>query len=110
MKPQMVDPTSVAPNTPLRLDIAAKLAFPDGSMTASGLRREIAKGRLTVETIAGKQYTTLANVEEMRGLCRTQPNPPASGSERSEKRSSGTSSTTDAKSQLAAALTDAAPS
>ena len=104
MKPQMVDPTSVAPNTPLRLDIAAKLAFPDGSMTASGLRREIAKGRLTVETIAGKQYTTLANVEEMRGLCRTKPNPPDSGSETSGERSSGTSLMTDAKSQLAAAL------
>lgn len=29
-------------NTPLRLTIAAALAYPDGSMTASGLRREAA--------------------------------------------------------------------
>jgi hypothetical protein len=29
----------VKPNTPLRLSVAAALAFPDGSMTASGLRR-----------------------------------------------------------------------
>jgi hypothetical protein len=28
----------IAPGTPLRLSVAAALAFPDGSMTASGLR------------------------------------------------------------------------
>ena len=31
------------PATPLRLSVAAALAFPDGSMTASGLRREDAE-------------------------------------------------------------------
>ena len=36
---------------PLRLAVAAALAFPDGSMTASGLRREAARGRLVVERI-----------------------------------------------------------
>lgn len=30
--------SEVKPNTPLRLSVAAALAFPDGSMTASGLR------------------------------------------------------------------------
>jgi hypothetical protein len=30
----------VGPATPLRLNVAAALAFPDGSMTASGLRRD----------------------------------------------------------------------
>ena len=35
----------VEPTTPLRLAVAAALAFPDGSMTASGLRRECARGR-----------------------------------------------------------------
>jgi hypothetical protein len=39
------------------------LAFPDGSMSASGLRREAARGRLVIERIAGKDYTTLANIE-----------------------------------------------
>src|ERR1700722_9412836 len=62
---EKVDATS-----PLRLKVAARLAFPDGSMTVSGLRREIAKGRLAYEMIAGKQYTTLADIVRMRELCR----------------------------------------
>jgi len=33
-------PDQVTPETPLRLEIAAALAFPDGSMTAAGLRRD----------------------------------------------------------------------
>jgi hypothetical protein len=57
------DPAQVKPDTPLRLDVAAALAFPDGSMKASGLRKEAGRGRLVVERIAGKDYTTLANVE-----------------------------------------------
>lgn len=44
----------IGPDTPLRLAVAASLAFPDGSMTASSLRREGARGRLVVERIAGK--------------------------------------------------------
>jgi transposase len=47
-----------------------KLAFPDGSMTVSGLRREAARGRLRIERIAGKDFTTLQNIDEMRKLCR----------------------------------------
>ena len=57
---------------PLRLAVAAALAFPDGSMTASGLRREASRGRLAIERIAGKDYTTLRNIEEMRALCRVE--------------------------------------
>src|SRR3954454_13392634 len=60
----------VGANTPLRLSIAAKLAFPDGSMTVSGLRREAARGRLRIERIAGKDFTTLNNIDVMRELCR----------------------------------------
>src|SRR5215207_5065660 len=41
-------------------------------MTASGLRREGARGRLVIERIAGKDYTTLTNIERMRELCRVQ--------------------------------------
>src|SRR3979409_1533998 len=62
----------IKPDTPLRLTLAAALAFPDGSMTASGLRRENARGRLVIERIAGKDYTTLANIEQMRQLCRVE--------------------------------------
>ena len=61
---------SLEPNTPIRLSVAAALAFPDGSMTTSGLRKELARGRLIVERIAGEDYTTLANIDLMRELCR----------------------------------------
>jgi hypothetical protein len=61
---------NVTPNTPLRLEAAARLAFPDGSMKLAGLRREIARGRLAYEVIANKHYTTLADIEDMRKLCR----------------------------------------
>src|SRR5260370_26716398 len=63
-------PEQVTPDTPLRLEIAATIAFPDGSMTASGLRREAQRGRLVIERIAGKDYTTLAHINRMRELCR----------------------------------------
>jgi hypothetical protein len=61
------------PDTPLRLSIAAELAFPGGGMTASGLRREAARGRLVVERVAGKDYTTLTAIANMRLLCRVEP-------------------------------------
>src|SRR5947209_6379821 len=68
-------------DTPLRLSIAATVAFPDGSMTASSLRRESTRGRLVIERIAGKDYTTLGNIERMRELCRVQAKAPDCTSE-----------------------------
>src|SRR6266481_6653241 len=62
----------IHPDAPLRLSVAAAVAFPDGSMTASGLRREGARGRLIIERIAGKDYTTLANIQRMRESCRVE--------------------------------------
>ena len=59
----------ITPDTPLRLADAVKIAFPMGGMTVSGLRKEIRRKRLTVEVMAGKQFTTLAAIEEMRRLC-----------------------------------------
>ena len=53
-------------DAPLRLEIAARRAFPDGSMTASGLRKEAGRGRLAIERVAGKDYTTLSAIAEMR--------------------------------------------
>src|SRR6478609_8294988 len=67
-------PEGVGLHDPLRLAVAAAVAFPDGSMTASGLRREAARGRLVIERIAGKDFTTLANIERRRELCRVQSN------------------------------------
>lgn len=61
---------NVAPDAPLRLSTAARLAFPDGSMTASGLRREGKRGRLEIVRVAGKQYTSLEAIKRMIELCR----------------------------------------
>jgi hypothetical protein len=36
-------PEKITPDTPLRLGIAAGIAFPDGSMAAAGGRRELNK-------------------------------------------------------------------
>jgi hypothetical protein len=69
---------SITSDTPLRLSVAAALAYPDGSMTASGLRREAKRGRLAIERTAGKDYTTLANIQRMRELCRVQARAPDS--------------------------------
>ncbi|WP_247773151.1 excisionase [Bradyrhizobium sp. 192] len=66
----------VSADDPLRLAVAAKIAFPDGSMTASGLRREAARGRLNIERIAGKDFTTLDDIKRMRELCRVQAKEP----------------------------------
>src|SRR5450759_956226 len=63
---------SITADTPLRLSVAAALAYPDGSMTANGLRREANRGRLAIERTAGKDYTTLANINRMRELCRVE--------------------------------------
>jgi hypothetical protein len=71
---------AIKPDTPLRLSVAAVFAFPDGTMTASGLRKEAARGRLVIERIAGKDYTTLANIERMRELCRVEVKAPDCGS------------------------------
>jgi hypothetical protein len=73
-------PDWVTPSTPLRLAKAAELAFPDGSMTKHGLRKEALKGNLIIERIAGKDYTTLAYIQEMRDRCRVAAQQKARGS------------------------------
>ena len=68
--PDPLDRKDFDRNAPLRLHVAARLAFPDGTITASDLKREAARGRLTIEKISDKEYTTLECVDRMRGLCR----------------------------------------
>jgi hypothetical protein len=70
---------AIGHDTPLRLDVAAKIAFPRGGMTAAGLRRESQRGRLVIERVAGKDYTTLNHIAEMRKLCQLQPSRPDCG-------------------------------
>jgi hypothetical protein len=68
----------VSETAPLRLEKAVAIAFPHGGITVSGLRREIDRGRLTCEKIAGKQFVTLQAINEMRAKCRVEPKGPAS--------------------------------
>src|SRR5262249_37687351 len=112
-KPTLPPRDHIADDTPLRLDVAAALAYPDGSMTASGLRKEAGRGRLEIERTAGKDYTTLAAIAEMRKLCRLNPKDRASGSAKPVAartgeqpiRASGLSSTENVRRAQAAALT-----
>ena len=61
---------TVNPDALLRLEDAVKEAFPLGGMTVKGLRRERDAGRLVTEKIAGKEFTSLRSIEEMRRQCR----------------------------------------
>ncbi|MFZ0104885.1 MAG: hypothetical protein WAL49_21620, partial [Pseudolabrys sp.] len=67
--PFMPDPSRIGDETLLRLGVAAALEFPDGSMSASGLRREASHGHLKIWRIAGKDYTTRTALKEMRDKC-----------------------------------------
>jgi hypothetical protein len=64
----------------LRLETAAGLAFPDGSMSAHGLRKEHRRGRLDIWRVAGKDYTTLDAIARMRKQCLLPVKAPACGS------------------------------
>jgi hypothetical protein len=90
-KPPIAEPPldRIGPDTPLRLGTAAKLAFPDGGLTAAGLRSEAQKGHLVIETIANKQFTTLNYIEEMRRQCRDNQKGQGSGLNLSAKKTAG---------------------
>ena len=46
---------TIAVDTLLRQSVAAAVAFPSGSITASGLRREAARGRLVIGLLEGRR-------------------------------------------------------
>ena len=78
-KPTLTSLENIGPDTPLRLAVAAAIAFPDQTISESSLRREAKRGRLAIEIIAGKAFTTLREIERMRGRCRVEvgfPPPP----------------------------------
>ena len=74
---------NIHPDDPLRLKDAIKHGFRHGGMTVSGLKREAAKGRLVIERIANKDFTTLRSIQEMRDQCRVRVEARTSGGERS---------------------------
>ena len=84
-----VNPTDINPDTPLRLGVAAKLAFPDGSISVNSLRREIAAGRLEAMKIAGKHFVTLDGIRELGKLCRVVPKAHTSSSKPQSMTSGG---------------------
>jgi hypothetical protein len=72
-------------------------------MTASGLRREAGRGRLTIERIAGKDYVTLAEIDAMRQRCRREATAPAVASRGTMESPSGVSEAERIELALAAA-------
>lgn len=92
-------------HTPLSLPKAARIAFPDGSISASVLRSMADRGLLAIEKLGRTRLTTLADINDMRALCRHPANPLGSSSVAAQVvRPSTSSSTTDLKSARAAAL------
>jgi hypothetical protein len=57
----------------LRLDVAAALAFPDGTVSALTLRREVERGRLRASRIGGRLYTTLSAIRDAFAVAKIQP-------------------------------------
>ncbi len=72
------------PDSPMRLDEAARIAFPLGNMTKSGVRREIERGNLDASRIAGRYFVTLLAIREMMDRCRVQKHHPDCGSDRQQ--------------------------
>jgi len=95
----------VKPDDFLPLDEAARLGFPhDPRVKGSSLRREHKKGRLAIYRVAGKDCTTLADVERMKELCRIQEKAPAStSSELGETRAADSSNAACGASEMDAA-------
>jgi hypothetical protein len=102
------DVSLIGPDTPLRLEDAVRIAFPAGGMTLSGLRKEVARGTLQVELIAGKHFTTLDDIKRMRELCRNRAKVPAYSNENEKVRQaatpSGSSKTAESESRQASLL------
>jgi hypothetical protein len=69
-KPRLPIPDNIERDKPMPLDLAARAAFPDGSMTVSGLRNEIRKGNLQASKVAGRIWTTINDIERMMQQCR----------------------------------------
>ncbi|MDV2987652.1 UNVERIFIED_CONTAM: hypothetical protein Q9R58_25425 [Methylobacteriaceae bacterium AG10] len=59
------DRSEITADTPLSLDVAARIAFPDGSMSGRALRNAATRGDLGHAKLGGRVYTTLADIESM---------------------------------------------
>ena len=68
-----VKAADVSPDTPLRLEVAAKAAFPDGSISINSLRGENRRRAAGGNEDRGKCFVTLRAVKEMGERCRVTP-------------------------------------
>lgn len=57
----------------LCLDEVARIAFPDGTVSARTLRAEAARGKLAIFKIGKIYYTTLAEIDRMVEQCHVLP-------------------------------------
>ena len=102
---------TIDPNQPLRLETAARLKFPDGSVSVAALRKLIKSDRLVAWRVAGKDLTSIHELDRMLERCRVTKNLPDFGTEslarqrmaEAPKTGPGSSSTVDVKSAQAAA-------
>ncbi len=99
-----IAPDDIARNSPLRLAEAARIAFPGGTMTEDGLRKEAKRGTLAIFRVAGKDFTTLADIERMIEACRVPQKASGSTSKARETKPYGSSGTEKSVSPQAAAL------
>ena len=74
-----VDLSRITKTTPVGLTLAAELAFPDGSVTAATLTREIAVGRLTAWRVGNKLLTSQTEVTKWLDQCRVDASQERSG-------------------------------
>ena len=65
-QPLLPDRSEITDDTPLRLDTAARMAFPDGAVSKGALRSAAARRDLEHERLAGRIITTLRWVREWR--------------------------------------------
>jgi len=94
------DRSEITDDTPLRLDTAARLAFPDGVVSGNALRNAASRGDLEHERLAGRVITTLRWVREWRERNRHSARPRVQPDISEERRSAALASAMQAVKEL----------
>ncbi|HKH29064.1 MAG TPA: hypothetical protein VKA61_12130 [Sphingomicrobium sp.] len=101
-QPTLPDRDLIQADTPLRLDVAAAIAFPGGGVAAGTLRGAIRSGDLDAELVGNRYFVTLADVDRWRSKCRDRAKERVSGT--TQQTGAGTSETDDSSAALAALM------
>ena len=95
----------ISVNDRLSFDVAAALAFPDGTVKADTLRHAARQGKLAFACVGNRYFTSLAAIEDAFPLCQGPAKERGSISASGRARApSGSSATANAKSQRDALL------